>query len=204
MRCRCSFARSVTSDCTSNGDPELPAADAAFFLPWRECRHSIWDRTSTIPKKPGSSRQGRFVFYRFHARHRPAIQGVREGDKHDADAPKPCCVPENPRGAEAASYDPGQPNIRIPRKVIKGGSHLRAPNYCRRYRPAARHAEAVDTSTSHLGFGCVKRTPAAQKIASPQAAGSGFRGAGIRIRIAERQRTAKAVVGGGARRDPER
>ena len=47
--------------------------------------------------------------------------------------------------------------IRIPRKVIKGGSHLCAPNYCRRYRPAARHAEPVDTSTSHLGFRCVVR-----------------------------------------------
>ena len=52
---------------------------------------------------------------------------------------------------------PAQPNIKIPRKVIKGGSHLCAPNYCRRYRPAARHAEQVDTSTSHLGFRCVKR-----------------------------------------------
>jgi formylglycine-generating enzyme required for sulfatase activity len=67
--------------------------------------------------------------------------------------------PENPRGGtEAASYDPCQPNIKIPRKVIKGGSHLCAPNYCRRYRPAARHAEAVDTSTSHVGFRCVIRT----------------------------------------------
>jgi formylglycine-generating enzyme required for sulfatase activity len=78
--------------------------------------------------------------------------------KHEADAPKACCIPENPRGgAEAASYDPCQPNIKIPRKVIKGGSHLCAPNYCRRYRPAARHAEAVDTSTSHVGFRCVVR-----------------------------------------------
>ena len=78
--------------------------------------------------------------------------------KHEADAPKACCVPENPRGgSETASYDPRQPNIKIPRKVIKGGSHLCAPNYCRRYRPAARHAEAVDTSTSHLGFRCVIR-----------------------------------------------
>jgi formylglycine-generating enzyme required for sulfatase activity len=42
-------------------------------------------------------------------------------------------------------------------KVIKGSSHLCAPNYCRRYRPAARHAEAIDTSTSHLGFRCVTR-----------------------------------------------
>ena len=78
--------------------------------------------------------------------------------KHEADAPKACCVPENPRGgSEAASYDLCQPQIKIPRKVIKGGSHLCAPNYCRRYRPAARHAEAVDTSTSHLGFRCIIR-----------------------------------------------
>jgi formylglycine-generating enzyme required for sulfatase activity len=77
---------------------------------------------------------------------------------HTADRPKACCVPENPRGGiEQESYDPAQPQIKIPRKVIKGGSHLCAPNYCRRYRPAARHAEMVDTSTSHLGFRCVKR-----------------------------------------------
>ena len=78
--------------------------------------------------------------------------------KHEADAPKACCIPENPRGGrEDGSYDPRQPTIKIPRKVIKGGSHLCAPNYCRRYRPAARHAEQVDTSTSHLGFRCVVR-----------------------------------------------
>ena len=83
--------------------------------------------------------------------------------KHEADAPKACCIPENPRGGrEEASLDPLQPHIKIPRKVIKGGSHLCAPNYCRRYRPAARHAEAIDTSTSHLGFRCVKRTPTAE------------------------------------------
>ncbi|KRR19305.1 gliding motility-associated lipoprotein GldK [Bradyrhizobium lablabi] len=79
--------------------------------------------------------------------------------KHEADAPKACCVPHNPRGGpEVASLDPCQPNIRIPRKVLKGGSHLCAPNYCRRYRPAARHAEPVDTSTSHVGFRCVVRS----------------------------------------------
>jgi len=77
---------------------------------------------------------------------------------HDADAPKACCIPANPRGGpEAASYDSRQPNIKIPRKVLKGGSHLCAPNYCRRYRPAARHAEPVDTSTSHVGFRCIIR-----------------------------------------------
>jgi formylglycine-generating enzyme required for sulfatase activity len=78
--------------------------------------------------------------------------------KHPADAPKACCIPENPRGApEDGSYDPCQPEIRIPRKVIKGGSHLCAPSYCRRYRPAARHAQPVDTSTSHVGFRCIIR-----------------------------------------------
>ena len=78
--------------------------------------------------------------------------------KHQGDAPKACCVPQNPRGGGIeASYDPRQPEIRIPRKVLKGGSHLCAPNYCRRYRPAARHAEPIDTSTSHVGFRCVVR-----------------------------------------------
>jgi formylglycine-generating enzyme required for sulfatase activity len=77
---------------------------------------------------------------------------------HPTDARKACCVPVNPRGGPVeASYDPRQPDIRIPRKVLKGGSHLCAPNYCRRYRPAARHAEPIDTSTSHVGFRCVRR-----------------------------------------------
>jgi sulfatase modifying factor 1 len=78
--------------------------------------------------------------------------------RHDTDPAKPCCIPVNPRGVrEDQSYDPCQPEVRIPRKVLKGGSHLCAPNYCRRYRPAARHAEPVDTSTSHVGFRCVDR-----------------------------------------------
>ena len=57
--------------------------------------------------------------------------------------PSPCCGPE----AEET----------IPRRVIKGGSHLCAPNYCLRYRPAARQFEAVDTSTTHIGFRCIVR-----------------------------------------------
>ena len=49
------------------------------------------------------------------------------------------------------------PGEQFPRRVIKGGSHLCAPNYCLRYRPAARQGEAVDTSTSHIGFRCIVR-----------------------------------------------
>ncbi|KAA0694403.1 formylglycine-generating enzyme family protein [Neorhizobium sp. P12A] len=82
-------------------------------------------------------------------------------DRHSEPAQHSCCIPSNPRGDDIdASYDPRQPTIRIPRRVLKGGSHLCAPNYCRRYRPAARHAEPEDTSTSHVGFRSVKR-PAA-------------------------------------------
>jgi formylglycine-generating enzyme len=77
---------------------------------------------------------------------------------HEADKPKSCCIPSNPRGGpEDGSYDPCAPQIKIPRKVLKGGSHLCAPNYCRRYRPAARHAEPIDTSTCHVGFRCIVR-----------------------------------------------
>jgi formylglycine-generating enzyme len=78
--------------------------------------------------------------------------------RHQADAQKACCIPLNPRGgSEAESHDACHANIKIPQKVLKGGSHLCAPSYCRRYRPAARHPEAVDTSTSHVGFRCVLR-----------------------------------------------
>jgi formylglycine-generating enzyme len=78
--------------------------------------------------------------------------------RHPAEATKACCIPRNPRGGrEVESYDPCQPEVRIPRKVLKGGSHLCAPNYCRRYRPAARFPEPVDTSTCHVGFRCIAR-----------------------------------------------
>lgn len=79
-------------------------------------------------------------------------------DCHSADAPKACCIPTNPRGGPVErSYDPSQPESRIPRRVLKGGSHLCAPNFCSRYRPAARLPEPVDTSTSHVGFRCIIR-----------------------------------------------
>jgi formylglycine-generating enzyme required for sulfatase activity len=64
---------------------------------------------------------------------------------HAEDVQSPCCAPRT------------QPGEHIPRKVIKGGSHLCAPNYCLRYRPAARQGEAIDTSTAHIGFRCVIR-----------------------------------------------
>jgi sulfatase modifying factor 1 len=70
-----------------------------------------------------------------------------------------CCGPSvNPRiSSSDKSYDPRQPKIRIPRRVVKGGSHLCAPNYCLRYRPAARQPQMIDTGMSHIGFRCMMR-----------------------------------------------
>jgi formylglycine-generating enzyme required for sulfatase activity len=70
-----------------------------------------------------------------------------------------CCATSNPRGGREESYDAHEVErgINIPRKVMKGGSHLCAENYCRRYRPAARMPQPIDTATSHLGFRCIVR-----------------------------------------------
>jgi sulfatase modifying factor 1 len=82
---------------------------------------------------------------------RPRHSGAGAGQ-----AVPPCCAPvlRNPVVAQ-----PGRDLASaVPRKVIKGGSHLCAPSYCLRYRPAARQGEAVDTSTGHIGFRCVIRS----------------------------------------------
>lgn len=71
---------------------------------------------------------------------------------------KSCCAPRNPRGGTADdSRDVAGAFPSQPRRVLKGGSFLCAPNYCRRYRPAARLAQPVDTTTCHVGFRCVVR-----------------------------------------------
>lgn len=66
----------------------------------------------------------------------------------------PCCGPSG-----GPTHHPTQDTERLDdpslRKALKGGSHLCAPEYCLRYRPAARSPQAVDTSTTHIGFRCV-------------------------------------------------
>ena len=64
-----------------------------------------------------------------------------------------CCAPQSPWVSEA----PAEHGDGFQRMVIKGGSHLCAPNYCMRYRPAARQGESVDSTTSHIGFRCIIR-----------------------------------------------
>jgi formylglycine-generating enzyme len=65
---------------------------------------------------------------------------------HSGEPPHPCCAPETGRHTPAGEF---------PRRITKGGSHLCAPNYRLRYRPAARQGETVDTTTSHIGFRCI-------------------------------------------------
>ena len=84
---------------------------------------------------------------------------LRNADE-TANKVKSCCTTNvNPRVISPdKSYDEYQPKIKIPRKVVKGGSHLCAPNYCLRYRPAARQPQMIDTGMSHIGFRCIVRT----------------------------------------------
>jgi len=70
--------------------------------------------------------------------------------------PSGCCA-EAEESARRASVDPSSEHGAVPRKVVKGGSFLCAPSYCRRYRPAARMAQGIDTSTCHMGFRCLVR-----------------------------------------------
>jgi formylglycine-generating enzyme required for sulfatase activity len=123
-------------------------------FPWENLGGDGWERTSPVRAFPANG-------FGLH----DMIGNVWEwtadwyADRHQANASaSPCCVPRNPRGpAETDSRDPCVPDIPIGRRVLKGGSHLCAPNYCQRYRPAARYPQPVDTSTSHVGFRCVKR-----------------------------------------------
>lgn len=119
-------------------------------FPWRNQALDGWERTSPVGAFPPNG----------HGLH-DMIGNVWEwtedwfADRHEKGD---CCVPRNPRGAAInGSYDPCVPEIAIGRKVLKGGSHLCAPDYCQRYRPAARWPQPVDTSTSHVGFRCVVR-----------------------------------------------
>ena len=70
-------------------------------------------------------------------------------------SPSGCCA--SAEAARLASIDHNSEHGAIARKVVKGGSYLCAPSYCRRYRPAARMAQGIDTSTGHMGFRCIVR-----------------------------------------------
>ena len=67
-------------------------------------------------------------------------------DEPGAGDSSPCCAP-------SSAIPAADPTIS---QTLKGGSHLCAPEYCHRYRPAARSPQSRDTATTHIGFRCVE------------------------------------------------
>jgi formylglycine-generating enzyme required for sulfatase activity len=130
------------------GDDHFPDGKAAANtwqgeFPWQNLKLDGFDGTSPV----GSFAPNGYGLYDVCGNVWEWTKDLFAVQEHAA-AHAPCCGPADPR-----------PAAEIPRRVIKGGSHLCAPNYCLRYRPAARQAEAVDTSTTHIGFRCVVRAP---------------------------------------------
>jgi formylglycine-generating enzyme len=121
-------------------------------FPWRNLLLDGYERTSPVKAFPANG-------YGLHD-----MAGNVWEWTHDFFTPghaateRPCCAPHNPRvTAPDESCDTATSAAPIPRRVTKGGSHLCAPNYCLRYRPAARQGQAVDSTTGHIGFRCVVR-----------------------------------------------
>jgi formylglycine-generating enzyme len=121
-------------------------------FPWQNLLHDGYDRTSPVKAFPANG-------YGLYDMAGNVWEWTQDFFTQSHTAPeRPCCTPHNPRvTSPAVSYETGLSATRIPRRVTKGGSHLCAPNYCLRYRPAARQGQAVDSTTSHIGFRCVVR-----------------------------------------------
>ena len=121
-------------------------------FPWQNLKTDGFDGTAPVGSFPANG-------YGLHEMTGNVWEWTADWFQDHSKVQRACCGNLNPKGGSRdASYDPQLPNIKIPRKVMKGGSYLCAPNYCRRYRPAARMPQPVDTSTCHLGFRCVVRT----------------------------------------------
>ncbi|GGL39450.1 formylglycine-generating enzyme family protein [Phycicoccus endophyticus] len=118
-----------------------------------DCIGNVWEWTRTL-FGVGADRESADAL----ARGETAV--VPEGPA----AAHSCCAPAR-AGVVAAPADDAQrlaaasvaPGERHPRRVLKGGSHLCAPEYCLRYRPAARSPQSEDSATTHIGFRCVVR-----------------------------------------------
>jgi len=107
-------------------------------FPWQNLKRDGWLGTSPVGTYPPNG----YGLYDMTGNVWEWTSDTFHAGEHPTHA---CCAPER------ASHE------RFPRRVIKGGSHLCAPNYCLRFRPAARQGEAIDTSTAHIGFRCILR-----------------------------------------------
>lgn len=119
-------------------------------FPWQNSLEDGFERTSPVGTFPAN----RYGLYDMAGN---VWEWTNEWYRGKHVQSSPCCGSISIRATVDESYDPGQPQFRIPRKVLKGGSHLCAPNYCLRFRPAARSPQMIDTSMSHVGFRCIVR-----------------------------------------------
>jgi formylglycine-generating enzyme len=107
-------------------------------FPFHNSLRDGWERTSPVRSYPGNG-------WGLH----DMIGNVWEWTSDawslpaEMSAPKPsCCSARRATGTDL--------------RVLKGGSHLCAANYCQRYRPAARHAQPAGETTGHIGFRCAR------------------------------------------------
>jgi formylglycine-generating enzyme required for sulfatase activity len=136
---------------TQDSDPKANTWQGRF--PWENTEIDGWVRTAPV----GSFEPNGYGLYDMAGNVWEWTDDWYRGAHVDPDAPA-CCTPMNPRGGTMeASLDPMQPQTPIARKVLKGGSHLCAPSYCLRYRPAARQPQMLDTGMGHLGFRTIVR-----------------------------------------------
>lgn len=138
----------------SKGRPQANVWQGEF--PWQNLEEDGYDRTSPV----GSFRPNGYGLLDMAGNVWEWTTDLYTADHTGtaASAARSCCSPTDPRIAAPPDSGTTEP---YPRRVIKGGSHLCAPNYCLRYRPAARQGETVETSTCHLGFRCIRRRPSA-------------------------------------------
>ncbi|HET6728447.1 MAG TPA: SUMF1/EgtB/PvdO family nonheme iron enzyme, partial [Jiangellaceae bacterium] len=112
-------------------------------FPWENLRAHGFDRTSPVRRFPPNG----YGLYDVAGNVWEWTRTPWTADHTGPVAPAPaCCGPEHEHVGEQD------------RRVMKGGSHICAPSYCHRYRPAARQGHAVRSTTSHLGFRCVLRS----------------------------------------------
>jgi formylglycine-generating enzyme required for sulfatase activity len=131
-------------------DPRRPMANSwQGRFPWENTGQDGYDRTSPVKSYPPNG-------YGLYDMAGNVWEWTADAyqDRHPEEVESPCCVPRNPRIVTTGEQADA---TLVARRVIKGGSHLCAPNYCLRYRPAARQPQEVDTTTSHLGFRCIVR-----------------------------------------------
>ena len=117
-------------------------------FPWQNLLEDRYERTSPVKSFPATATACTTWRQRL---------GVDGGLLHAAPPGRDRATLLRSTRDSSRRFNVGQPGEKFPRRVVKGGSHLCAPNYCLRYRPAARQAQTIETSMGHLGFRCIVR-----------------------------------------------